>query len=154
MKLFDAARWAASSYNEQPWRFIYAAKSNEKTYKKLWDCLNSFNQNWAEGAPVLMLNLAKNYFAKDHAPNYHAIHDLGLAMGNLSIQASKMDIMVHQMAGFNRELAQDHFDLHDGFEPVTMVAMGYTDEVSTDRDRKPVSEIAFSRESEMQEIQS
>jgi len=139
--LFDAARWAASSYNEQPWRFLIGRKNQSSNYDLLLSCLNKNNQKWADQAPVLILTIAKKTFSKDESPNRHALHDLGLAMGNFSIQACKFGIMIHQMAGFDIGKARSLFQLKEDFEPVSIVAIGYTDEVKSGRNRKPLDEI-------------
>ena len=144
LTLLEAARWAASSYNEQPWRFIYAIKGDtdaEERYEKLFACLNEHNQGWAGDAPVLMLTAAKNTFSRNGKPNRHAWHDVGLAMGNFSLQATKMDLVVHQMAGFHPDKAIELFNLPDDIEPVAMAAVGYPAEKKTERTRKPLEEL-------------
>jgi nitroreductase len=139
MTLFEAARWAASSFNEQPWRFIFAFKeANSKLYKQLFSCLNQQNQEWAKDAPVLILTLAKTTFSESGKSNRHAWHDVGLAMGNFCIQATKMNLIVHQMAGFSPKQASETFNLTNELEPVAMVAVGYPEEKKTDRERKPL----------------
>jgi nitroreductase len=125
LALFEAARWAASANNEQPWRFIYAAKGEDERYSKLFDCLGEYNQVWAASAPVLILTLVKTHFSGSDRPNKWALHDLGLALGNLTIQAAALDLYGHNMGGFSAEKAKQHFNLPDGIEPVTMIAVGY-----------------------------
>ncbi len=145
MVLFEAARWAASSYNEQPWFFIYGTKENPAIYEKLYSCLNEFNKKWAGEAPVLMLTGVKTFFEETKKKNAHALHDLGLAMGNFTYQASKFNIMVHHMAGFQPSLAKEYFNIPDGYEAVTMVAIGYADETKTNRKRKPLQDFVFDK---------
>ena len=145
MVLFEAARWAASCFNEQPWSFIYASRTNQDTYEKLLSCLSENNKRWASKAPVLMLTVVKTYFEKDLSKNKHALHDLGLAMGNFSYQATKLGISIHQMAGFNYQMAHDLLNLPENHEPVTMVAIGYSKEQKLDRSRKPIEEFVFNR---------
>lgn len=123
--LFEAARWAPSSFNEQPWYFIVATKRNRKAYRRLLDCLGEKNQRWAQTAPVLMLSVARLRFAKNDKPNRHALHDVGLAIQNLILQATSLNIYAHQMAGFDVDQARRAFDIPDGFEPVAAVALGY-----------------------------
>jgi nitroreductase len=125
LTLLEAARWAASANNEQPWRFIYAAKEQGERYNKLFDCLNEWNQVWAKGAPALIMTLVKTHFEKNDRPNKWALHDLGLAVGNLTTQASALDLYVHNMAGFSTEKARELFSLPPDVEPVTMIAVGY-----------------------------
>jgi nitroreductase len=143
LTLFEAARWAPSSSNEQPWRFIYGTKTNSSTFEKLYSCLSASNQEWAGGAPVLMLSIAKTYFDKDKSKNRHAFHDVGLAMGNLLNQATIQNLKVHQMAGFDKDKAKETFELPDGFEPVAMVALGYSSAIKKNRSRNAIEEFAF-----------
>jgi nitroreductase len=89
------------------------------------DILSERNQQWAYKAPVLMLSIAKTNFTRNNKPNRHAFHDVGLAMGNLIIQATASGLYVHQMAGFDREKARESLQIPDGYEPVAMAAIGY-----------------------------
>lgn len=152
-KLFEAARWAPSCYNNQPWRFVYAHKGTP-AYEKLLQTAVEFNQNWAKNAPVLMLSVAKMTFDFNNEPNAHAWHDVGMAMQNLAIQATELGVIVHQMAGFDPKKAKQAFNIPDGFEPVALVAIGYPgakESLPEDlrkmedapRVRKPIDEIAF-----------
>jgi len=125
MSLFEAARWAASAMNEQPWRFIYANKANKDTYEKLLSCLADSNKLWAKTAPVLVMTLLKTNFNHNNTKNEWALHDLGLAIGNLTTQASSLDIYIHNMAGFSIEMANNLFDIPIGIKPITMIAIGY-----------------------------
>lgn len=123
--LFEAARWAASANNEQPWRFIYAARSDAKRFEKLFECLAETNKVWVKTAPLLILTLVKTQFSGGSSLNRWAFHDLGLAIGNLTTQASALDLYVHNMAGFSVEKARQLFAIPEEFEPVTMIAVGY-----------------------------
>ena len=125
LTLFEAARWAASGGNEQPWRFIYATQQQAERFGKLAECLSENNRAWAAAAPVLILTLVKTLNSRNNQPNRYAWHDLGLAVGNLTAQASALDLYVHQMAGFSAEKARQLFDLPPDIEPVTMIAVGY-----------------------------
>jgi nitroreductase len=125
LTLIEAARWAASAMNEQPWRFIYATKQQSERYCRLFDCLNERNQVWATTAPVLIMTLVKTQFESSSRPNKWALHDLGLAVGNLTTQASAMDLYVHTMGGFSSDTARRLFNLPPDIEPVTMIAVGY-----------------------------
>lgn len=122
-KLFEAARWAASSNNGQPWRFMYAHKGSE-IYDVIFDHLSDFNKKWCVNAPVLMLTAYKKTFDSGKE-NFHAPHDLGLAMGNLSIQAEAMGIAVHSMAGVNWQKAHKTFQVPEDFHITTAAAIGY-----------------------------
>src|SRR5213078_4673493 len=101
--LFEAARWAPSTFNEQPWAFIVATKQNLEEHARLLSCLAEKNQQWARLAPVLMVSVAKLNFDKNGKPNRHAFHDVGLAVGTMIVQATSLDLFVHQMAGFAPE---------------------------------------------------
>ena len=123
--LFEAARWAASSFNEQPWSFIVATKEEPKAYAGLLNCLMEKNQQWAHFAPVLMVSVAKLNFEKNGKPNRHAFHDVGMAVANMIVQATAMGLYVHQMAGFSPEKVRELYSVPDGFEPVAAIAVGY-----------------------------
>src|SRR2546426_5475838 len=97
--LWEAARWAPSSYNEQPWSFIVATKEDEAEYARLLSCLVEGNIQWAQHAPVLMVSVARLSFDEDGNPNLHAFHDVGQAVANLIVQATALGLVVHQMAG-------------------------------------------------------
>jgi nitroreductase len=124
-KLFEAASYAASCFNEQPWRFIYATKDYPERYDQLLSCLVEFNQMWVKTAPMIIMTLVSTKFAQNQKENHHASHDLGLAIGNMSVQATSMDLYMHQMAGFSVEKAREMFEIPSGFDIVTMIAVGY-----------------------------
>ena len=124
-KIFEATRWAASCFNEQPWRFIVAQKSQPELYGKVLNGINEFNQKWAKSAPVLMLTFAKKTFEKNGKPNMHHMNDLGLAVGNMSAQATAMGLYLHQMAGIDRDNINKEFDIPEDYEIVSGIAVGY-----------------------------
>ena len=97
-QLFDAARWAPSSFNEQPWRYIVVRKG-EPAFADAVAGLVEANQTWAASAPVLGFSLARSNFSRNDKPNRHAWHDLGAASAQLAIQAASIGLMIHQMAG-------------------------------------------------------
>jgi nitroreductase len=153
--LFEAARWAPSSNNEQPWRFILATKANKTEWDRLFNCLLEGNRKWAYQAPVLMLSVASLKFEDDGKPNRHAFHDTGMAVENLIIQATALGLFVHQMAGYDVEKARAECKIPDGYEPVAMIAIGYPGDPSTlpdylrerelkARERNPISTFVFS----------
>ncbi|HEX8282889.1 MAG TPA: nitroreductase family protein [Pyrinomonadaceae bacterium] len=123
--LLEAARWASSSYNEQPWHFIVATRDRPAEFERLLGCLVPGNAEWAGRAPVLMLSVAKLAFDRGGAANRHALHDVGQAAANLSIQASALGLSVHQMGGFDASKARAEFRIPEGFEPVAALAVGY-----------------------------
>lgn len=152
--LLEAARWAASCNNEQPWRFIVARRSETVHFAKVLDVLVEANQTWAKNAAVLMLTLTSTKFARHGKPNAWAQHDAGLALGNLMLQATALGIMTHGMAGFDAQKARDTFAIPEDLVPVAAVAIGYLadpsplpekllkSELST-RTRKPIEELLF-----------
>ena len=153
--LLEAARWAPSSYNEQPWRFLVARQEDGDAFEKMLGCLKEGNREWARNAPVLMLTVAKLVFERDGEENRHAFHDVGLAMGNFLNQATEMGIYVHQMAGIHPEGAREEYGVPEGFEVVAGVAVGYLgdpeelddpdrrDAERSERSRKPLDDLVF-----------
>jgi nitroreductase len=123
--LFEAARWAPSSSNEQPWQFVVGTKADPPAYDRLLACLKENNKKWAFRAPVLLLSVARMNFEEDGTPNRHAWHDTGMAALSLSLQATAMGLVAHQMAGFDREMARVELKIPAGYEPVAMIAVGY-----------------------------
>lgn len=155
--LFDAARWAPSSYNDQPWRFIYAHKEDKAAFEKLLSCANEWNYAWAKNAAVILVSVAKLHFDHNGAPNKHAWHDVGMAMQNLALQGAELGLNVHQMAGFDPDKVKRLYNLPDGYEAVALTAIGYfgnpeslpepyRDMEKNPRQRKPVSDFAFRNE--------
>ena len=124
-KLFEAARWAPSCFNEQPWNFVYASKENSVEYKKILDCLAEKNQLWAKTAPILVITVARMEFDRNGKSNQWAWYDVGQAVGYLTLQAMSLGIYCHQMAGFSKVSAKEILQIPKGFEPVSAVALGY-----------------------------
>jgi nitroreductase len=156
-QLFEAARWAPSSYNEQPWRFIVARKENQETYDRLASVMNEFNQSWATNAPVLVLALTKTTFDLDGRKNHHAGHDLGQAIAHLTFEATNHNLYVHQMAGISPDKAREIYDISDDYKPLTMFAIGYKGnpeslndklqkQETSPRSRKDLDEMVFDGE--------
>jgi nitroreductase len=152
--LFEAARWAPSSNNEQPWRFLVATKENTTEYDRLFGCLVEGNQKWAYRAPALLLSVAKLQF-EDDSPNRHALHDTGMAVENLVLQATALGLVAHQMAGFRIDQARTDCKIPAGYEPVAMIAIGYPGDPAQLSDRlrarevhprvrKPLTEFVYS----------
>ena len=154
LSLFEAARWAPSSFNEQPWSFIVATKDKPAEHAQLLNCLMEKNQQWAKLAPVLMVSVARLNFEKTGKPNRHAFHDVGLAMGNLLVEATALGLFVHQMAGFSVEKVRETYGVPPDFEPVAAIAVGYPadpevlpeafrEQEIRPRKRKPISSFVF-----------
>lgn len=152
LKLLEAARWAPSSFNEQPWRFIIGIKNEGDSYQKVFNCLNEFNQEWAQNAPVLMLVCAKKHFSHTGKPNRHNRYDCGAAMANFTLQATEEGLHVHQMAGIHPEKGQEIFDVPDDFEVVTGVALGYAGDPDILSEKNRKSELAERQRKELNEI--
>jgi nitroreductase len=144
--IFEAARRAASCFNEQPWRFVWAPREEKELFAGLAESLVEKNRDWADKAPVLFLSVAARYFANGGKENRHARHDVGLAMGNLTLQAASVGLMVHQMAGFDAARARENLNIPDEFEPVAMVAVGYPEPQNPPegrREKRPLAESVF-----------
>ncbi len=129
MLLFDAARWAPSSRNAQPWRFIYSTKESLDEYNRFFHLLHEGNKIWAHSAPVLALSVAEVISDYKGKPNKYAFHDLGMAVGNLLTQATSMGLYVHQMGGYDAEGARKTLGIPERFEPGAMIAIGYPGEI-------------------------
>ena len=123
--LLEAARWAPSSYNEQPWSFIVATKDDTAEFSRLLSCLVEGNIQWAQHAPVLMVSVARLTFEDDGKPNRHAFHDVGLAVANLIVQATALGLVVHQMAGIFPDKIRELYGIPEGYEAVAGIALGY-----------------------------
>ena len=123
--LFEAARWAPSCYNEQPWRYLLATKADPAEFERLLSCLVEGNQKWAGDAPVLAIGCVRTRFARNGKPNAHAHHDLGLASAQLTLEAGARDLFVHQMAGILPDRVRELYDLPPEFEAHTGLAIGH-----------------------------
>jgi nitroreductase len=147
VRLFEAARWAPSSYNAQSWAFILATREDAEGYSRLLGTLADANRQWAQGAPVLILAVAKLEFDHVARLNRHAFYDLGQAVANLTVEATSRDLYIHQMGGFVVHLARELFAIPAGFEPVAVLALGYLEgpsEPPAARTRKPLADFVFS----------
>jgi len=125
---FEAARWAASSFNDQPWYWLVARRQDGEAFDKMVGCLMEANQDWAKQAGVLILTAIRTTFAYNHKPNRVALHDLGQAACQLSLQAVQLGLQVHQMAGVNLSRVRQEYSIPEGIEPQTAIAIGYPDE--------------------------
>jgi nitroreductase len=152
--LFEAARWAPSSSNLQPWAYIVGTKDDKENFDKVLSTLVEFNQGWAKHAPVLALSIAQVKNAKDGATNRWAFHDVGSASAQLTTEANTRGLYVHQMAGLDPEKARKVFQIPEGWEAVAAIAIGYPGDPATlpdklrerelaPRTRKPLSEFVM-----------
>lgn len=155
--LFEASSWSASSYNEQPWRYIVATKANPAEFQRLLSCLVEGNQVWAQAAPVIALGCTSLLFERNNKPNAAAIHDLGLASATLTFEATARGLFVHQMIGIVPEKAREVYRIPEGVQPLTGLAIGYAADPDTlperlrerdlaPRTRKPLSAFVFESE--------
>ena len=152
--LFEAARWAPSSFNGQPWHYIVATKDDEAGFGRLLNCLRPQNIQWAQHAPVLILAVAELAISVEREPNRHAFHDVGLANENLVLQAVALGLVSHQMAGFFPDEARETYGIPEGCEAITALAVGYPgdpEDLPPDtkarelqpRERRPLSAFVF-----------
>jgi nitroreductase len=128
--IMEAARWTASAFNAQPWRFLTAFKGDEN-YKKIVNTLVEFNQIWAAKAPVLILNCYEINFSHNGQPNQAAQYDLGQAVSQYSLEAMNQGLYLHQMTGFNAEMANESFGLGDKITAFSVSALGYLGAVNS-----------------------
>ena len=154
-KVFEAARWAASSGNSQPWRFLVGTRNSE-AYGKIHEALVDFNKEWAGNAPVLILGTTLAVNPNNGKPNQYALFDLGAASSYLTLQAASQGLVAHQMAGFSHDTARRLLEIPENYAIGSVIALGYQGEPSVlqnpklvereigPRERKPLSEIAFS----------
>jgi nitroreductase len=154
LSILEAARWAASCFNEQPWFFLVAERENAAEFDRMLDCLVPANQVWAKEAPVLIISVANLRFRRNEKPNRHAQHDLGLATSQLILQATALGLAVHPMAGFDGDKARQAYEIPDHHDPMAALALGYPGEADSlpeglreneksPRRRRPIAEFVY-----------
>jgi nitroreductase len=152
--LFEAARWAPSSYNEQPWVYLVARREDAEDFERAVSCLVEGNRAWASRAAVLVLAVVRTTYARNGKPNRVALHDLGLASANLSVEATARNLSVHQMGGILPDRIRELYALPADVEPATALAIGVPDDADAlpepwrerdgrPRSRKPLAEFVF-----------
>src|SRR5438552_3784878 len=152
--LFEAARWAPSSFNEQPWAYLVATKEDKVNFEKILETLVEFNAGWAKNASALAIAVTKVAFTENHAPNRNAQYDTGAATALLSVEATARGLAVHQMAGFDPDKARHVFGIPTGWEAIAAIAIGYPgdpaslpqplqDREMAPRTRKPINEFVM-----------
>ncbi len=129
VSLLEAARWAPSAFNEQPWRFIVGVKGKDENYKKIYDCLMEANQAWAKFAPVLVLTIASKNSSVTGKPNRFSQYDTGMAVGNILAQATSLNLYAHQMGGFSISNAKEFFEIGDEYDVMAVMAIGYKGDI-------------------------
>ena len=152
----EAARWAPSSFNEQPWTFILAERTDPAAFTQAVDCLVEGNRGWAKNVGVLLLTIVSKLFSKNGKPNRAAEHDIGLAAENMVLQATALGLQGHQMIGIEAAKIRAAYKIPETHEPLTAIALGYAAAVQpgtadplaqrdlSPRARKPLSEIVIS----------
>lgn len=154
--IFEAAGYAPSANNEQPWMFVYVTREDEKVFNEYLDFLTDVNRVWASKAYALVISMARTNYTSHGKPNRFAFHDTGMAVSHLLLQAITHDIYVHQMGGYSVEKVKSYFKLSDDIEPVAMMAVGYLGDGITlspelqardekRRPRKAVNEFVFKK---------
>lgn len=123
--LFEAARWAPSSVNEQPWTYIYATKDQSELWDKIFSSLNDGNKSWAKDAPLLLVSLVRKTHLQNERLNNSAKYDLGAANAFLSLQATHLGLNVHQMGGFNQQVLRENLNIPETYEVGVIMAIGY-----------------------------
>ncbi len=152
--VLEAARWAPSSFNDQPWAFLMATRDQPEQHARMLSVLVEGNQAWAQVAPVLLLSVARLNFDLNGRPNRHAMHDVGLATAHLLLQATALGLAGHAMAGFHVEKARELFGIPASWEPVAAIALGYPGDPASlsesnrkmelaPRTRKPLDQFVF-----------
>ena len=154
--LFEAARWAPSSRNLQPWRFVIAARHHDVDgFARILSTLVGANKSWGKNASVLLIAVTEPEPENVRGGNTYAHYDVGQAMAHLSIQAMSCGLYIHQMGGFRRDKARELLEIPDQYEPVVSAAIGYLADPSilsdtmrerelAPRSRHPLSEQVFS----------
>ncbi len=149
--LLEAARWAPSSRNEQPWRFIVARREDSAAFEAALGCLNEGNRRWAATAGALLVAITKDRFEYKDRPNPHADHDGGSAVAQLALQATSLELGVHQMAGYDAELARQTYAIPEGYRSVCMIAVGHVappDHLPSDLQAREAAQRTRRRQSE------
>jgi nitroreductase len=157
LSILEAARWAPSSSNGQPWVFLVARKEEPEEFAKILGCLVEANQAWAKAAPVLMISVARRIFEDSGKPNRCAVHDLGLASENMVLQAVALGLAAHGMGGIDLDKIRQVYALPENCEPVAAWAIGYAGEPEmlsgplrewevAPRERKELPEFVFGAE--------
>jgi nitroreductase len=152
--MFEAAGYAPSCNNEQPWAFVFSTRDEKEVFNDYVEFLSDGNKVWAKHAYALIISMARTKFSYNGKPNRYAFHDTGMAVANLLLQALTLDVYVHQMGGYSVEKVKKYFKLGDDIEPVAMMAVGYLGDGSSltpellkrdekRRPRKSVNEFVF-----------
>jgi nitroreductase len=166
LSCLEAARWAPSSYNEQPWTYILAERGDAAAFERMLNCLVEGNREWARNAGVLILAVVSKLFTKNGKPNRAAEHDIGLAAGNFVLQATALGLQAHQMIGIEPAKVRESYQVPENHEPLTAIALGYpaasaagksdplAQRDAARRGRKPIAEFVMSTWGQSANLQS
>jgi nitroreductase len=153
LSILEAARWAPSSFNAQPWSFLVARKEEREEFARMLSTLVSANVLWAQHVPVLMISVARLHFEHNGSPNRHALHDTGIATGFMMLEAAALGVLAHGMAGFDPHKARELYGIPETHEAVAAIGLGYPgDEQSAPeelrkrnqrRPRRPLDQFVF-----------
>jgi nitroreductase len=152
--IFEAARWAASSFNEQPWRFIWADRHDSVAWNNMISLLTEYNQKWASTSSLLVLVVASEHYEQNGKLNRHAWYDTGMAASSMVLQLTSMGLQAHQMGGFDAVKAQEELSIPEGHAPIAMIAIGeaipvegvaqeFRERATQERTRKSLDTIVF-----------
>jgi len=141
--LFEAARWAPSSYNEQPWGYLYATKANFQIWNGIASTLYYSNRIWARNAQLLIMSFVRNHFLHNGQQNSSARYDLGAANAFLSLEAEHLGLNVHQIGGFDLNKARSALNIPCNWDPVVVLAIGYPGEIDALPDNLKSRELDF-----------
>lgn len=150
--MLEAARWAPSCYNDQPWRFIvWDRGTEEESWQKAFECLAEGNQSWVGNAQVLIAAIAGSRFSRNDKPNRWGQYDTGAAALNLFLQATSLGLMAHEMGGFNVDRLRETFGIPDEYTPMAMIAVGYQADPETLADQMKAMELADGERAPLEE---
>jgi len=155
ISMFEAARWAPSCFNNQPWRYLVTTREDPEAFSRALACLTEKNASWVQNTPLLAFQIMRETFEYNGKPNPWSGFDCGLAMAQLILQAESMGWSVHVMAGFSRDRVREAFGVPEGFKPLVAFVIGIEGDSDTlpedlkesemePRERKPLEEIVFS----------
>lgn len=139
--ILEAARWAPSASNRQPWHFIVAEKADKTGFERMLSCLDEGNQVWCKDVPVLLLNIARTV-VEGGKPNNYALHDCGQAAAHLTVQAATLGLYVHQMAGIEPDRIRALYAVPADYQPLTAIALGYIGKPEMLNDKLKARELA------------
>ncbi len=151
-RLFEAAQWAMSSFNGQPWRFVYATKDDPEAYDRILSTLVPFNLSWAKAAPLIGISIGRTHFEHNNEPNKWSEYDTGAAMALLTVQAHAEGLHVHQMAGFDPAKAKEVLNIPDGYTPIAAFTVGYLGDAASLPDQMRERELQQGQRKTLNEI--